>query len=149
MSIKDIITGWKNDWLDKRGKIPAPIKELFDARLSACKQNECGKLMAGICTACGCPVRKKTKVLTEECPENMWNPVVYANPDESKPAFIVLEEVPESLREPLKSFLIEKWTNEGTSKDTVGLGTMLLNNPYAWVWAEDWNAFLESLSSTS
>lgn len=101
--LSSIIEGWKNDNLNKKGKLPRPLKELFDNRLQICKSNECEKLLLGICTACGCPVKKKTKSLQEECPENMWSPVVYTFEDET---FIISSDIPSNeLRELLDVFV--------------------------------------------
>ncbi len=75
--LKSIYTGWKNSILEWLGLIHPGKAALFEARLKECHSNECGNLFCGVCTACGCPVSKKTKSPTESCPENMWKPVYY------------------------------------------------------------------------
>lgn len=147
--IKSIIQGWKNDWLYNRGKIPEPIKELFDDRLKVCRSNECGQLIGFVCGACGCPIKKKAKSLMEQCPENMWNPVIWDSLDETRPddKFIVLSDVPELLRPQLKSFLVKTWHNE-CSEDIYALVVGSLRNPDAFIYLRYWNAFLEELEKS-
>ena len=71
--LSNIIEGWVN-----RFRKVHPVKEsLFRDRLKICETNECGMLKLGVCTACGCPVKAKTRSVDEECPENMWNPIMY------------------------------------------------------------------------
>ncbi len=93
--LKSIITGWKNYYKGKN--IPEPLKEVFDERLAICNTNECGNLFVGMCTACGCPVNKKTKSLDETCPANMWNPIYYDHDIEG--LVIMTSEIPPLLRD--------------------------------------------------
>lgn len=103
--LKAIINGWKNDYLDKKGLLPEPIKELVDSRLATCRSNVCGKLVFKVCTACGCPVKKKSKSLMETCPENMWNPQVY---EYEGIMFVSVKEIPTSLWMALAVFIEDK-----------------------------------------
>lgn len=86
--IKRIIKGWKGVIL---GYNP-DHKELFENRLNTC--NSCEFLCAGICTSCGCVVKAKTKVLSETCPENRWEPEVYSH---NGLEFILLSDAPSYL----------------------------------------------------
>lgn len=61
-------------------------------------------LALGICTACGCPVKSKTKVLDEECPENMWNPVLY---ERDGIEFIDTNQLPLKVASSLELWMIE------------------------------------------
>ncbi len=100
MNFKNVLTGWWNDLLFKLGKLPPALSDLASDRLSICKSNECGMLKLGICTACGCPVSKKTKVWSEECPLNMWRPFKYES--SLLDGFIDLSELPESVIDLIK-----------------------------------------------
>lgn len=100
MNIKNIIIGW----LNRFRSIPPVQKALFDDRLKTCMSNECGMLALGICTACGCPVKSKTKVLDEECPENMWNPVLY---ERDGIEFIDTNQLPLKVASSLELWMIE------------------------------------------
>jgi hypothetical protein len=140
--IKSIIHGWTNDLKYKLGLISPPVKQLFDARLSICNSNECGKLLLGICTACGCPVSKKAKSVEETCPENYWNPLIYEGM--TGDIFILYNEVPPLVRPILESFLInlpdqrgENYIKKFSAQD------MCLDGVY--VELEDWEAFLKEL----
>ena len=83
----NIIEGWIN-----RFRKVHPVKEaLFHDRLKICQSNECGMLKLGICTVCGCPVKTKVRVVDEECPENMWNPILY---EQNGSQFIDTNELP-------------------------------------------------------
>lgn len=106
INLKAILLGWTN-WF-KYNKLPTYQKEIFSERVSVCKSNECGEYRLGICTACGCPVSAKSKVLSELCPENMWTPTVYEYNDTK---FINLEQCNEYLR---GKYLVEhcKFINE-------------------------------------
>ena len=95
--IQNILEGW----LNRIRPIPPVQKALFDDRLKICESNECGMLKLGVCTACGCPVKAKTKVLNEECPENMWNPVLYSDGDVE---FFNIDELPEEVGRTLFSW---------------------------------------------
>lgn len=96
--IKSIYEGWRNTFFP-----PHPAKQaLFDVRLKTCETNECGMLKLGICTACGCVVKAKTKSLDQECPENMWLPVMY---EHEGIKFIDIDEIP--YPEPFRHFA--KW----------------------------------------
>lgn len=101
MKIKNIIEGWKN-WFHKR----SPAEEaLFDVRLKQCQSNECGKLLLNVCTACGCPVATKVRALDEECPENMWEPILY---EENGIHFFDSEELPSSTQDEFIDWMISK-----------------------------------------
>lgn len=127
MNIYNIIEGW----LNRFRTIPPAQKALFDDRFKICQSNECGKLKLGICTACGCPVKAKTKSLNEECPENMWNPVLREY--EGKEFFFV-EELPMILQSEFISWLVYK-------SDTVGFK---LDGEWAYNWQE-WKEFKKYL----
>ena len=127
----NIIKGWINYYLDLLGLIPEPKRSIFDTRLLQCQSNVCGKLKFGICTACGCPVKKKTKVLLETCPENMWNPTVYEFGDIQ---FIFREEIPVKAREQFEEWLIHQ---------TLPMVDGLPESDIAFV--SDWYEFLEQL----
>lgn len=120
--LNNIIQGWKNDYKDKRGLLPPEIKEIFDERLKICRSNECGKLELFVCGACGCPIKKKAKALTETCPVNMWKPTIYKGDDEEQ--FILVKEVPPQLRSLLIDYSNNTLDEEGA------------------VFLEDWNTFL-------
>lgn len=129
-----VIKGWKNDSKDKKGELLPEDKELFDARLSVCRLNKCKRLLAGICTACGCPVRKKTKVLTELCPENMWSPIIYTE-GTTGDHFILVSELPPLIRE---KFL--EWLNQDASAEA---------DADSAVSSDDWFSFLGERESGS
>ena len=97
-----ILNGWINYIKDAFGLLNPKVKAVADDRLAVCRSNICNKLILGICSVCGCPVNKKTKVMTEECPENMWNPVVW---EDNGLSFIRISEVPEEVREEFRTFM--------------------------------------------
>jgi hypothetical protein len=86
--LRSIIKGWRNSFR----KLPPNISQFYKDRLSVCKQ--CDWLKAGICTACGCVVSKKTKSLQEMCPENFWSPSIY---EENDVMFVIKAEIPQWL----------------------------------------------------
>lgn len=88
--LKSIYFGWKNYFF--RGHLKPEVRQFFDDRLSVCKLNECEKLRAGVCTACGCVVAAKTQSLGEFCPENMWSPHIYEG--EGGESVLLLSELP-------------------------------------------------------
>lgn len=45
-------------------------EEEYVSRLQICDSCEFRK--ANKCTSCGCPIKKKAKWKTEDCPENKW-----------------------------------------------------------------------------
>ena len=45
-------------------------REIRNSRLLSCEL--CSSLKAGVCTECGCVVKLKTKVASEECPLGKW-----------------------------------------------------------------------------
>lgn len=122
INLINIFKGWYNAWR----KLPPGIKRFYDDRLNVCYTNECGKLKLGICTACGCPVKKKTKVLSEKCPENLWFPWVY---EIEGAMFIRLSEVPE--------WMAKEWNRleEAYIQDE--------RLPYDAILLEDWEYFLQ------
>ncbi len=69
--IKNIWKGWKN-WLFPT-KDPLERK-VYDDRMATCLG--CDFYKRGVCAECGCVLKAKTKVLSEMCPENKWNPEV-------------------------------------------------------------------------
>jgi len=131
MKLSTILEGWKNDY--NKDSLPEPIKELFDSRLKICKSNECGQLLIGICTACGCPVKKKTKVLEEECPVNMWEPIKYEIDGKE---CIVVNELPDQLRKLIQVAGPLEVIPDPTDEDNV-IGIM--------IW-EEWQKFLSLLN---
>lgn len=119
-----IIKGWLN-WLFP-SRVPTEAKELFDARLSVCERNECGKLKMGICTECGCPVKAKTKVFTENCPLNMWAPT---HQEYEGITYVDLEEVPDKI----KVLFIRK-SNAFTRHPDL---------PYGFIELKEWESFMQ------
>ena len=61
-------------------------------RLATCRQ--CEHQLCSVCTLCGCPIKKKTKVANETCPDNLWYPITYSHNDEE---IIFGAEIPEEL----------------------------------------------------
>lgn len=92
--LRSIYEGWKNYYKGKFCKIPEPLAEIFDDRLEICKP--CEYNLANVCTRCGCFINKKTKSLTETCPENFWNPAIY---DKDGTLIIFTSEIPPKLRQ--------------------------------------------------
>jgi hypothetical protein len=131
--LKSIIEGWRNASKDRKGQLPPELKELYDFRLETCKSNECGKLKYAICTACGCPVKKKTKSLREQCPENMWKPIVYSIIEPN--VFIDIMEIPPLLRKMFCEFyqteILKQELMDGFTMSTAPLSA--------------WEAFLDFL----
>lgn len=121
--IYNIVKGWWNSFRT----LPPNVKEFYDARLSVCKSNECEKLKFGICTACGCPVSKKTKVLAETCPENFWLPYVYNYGGYS---FIRYSELPK--------WLVNIW------HEYMPMYVKTEQLPFDAILLEDWEEFLQS-----
>jgi hypothetical protein len=85
IKIRNIIEGWINRFR----KLHPAKQQLFDDRLKVCEP--CEMLKAGICTACGCVVKAKTKSVDEECPENKWLPIMY---EQNGIRFIDIDEIP-------------------------------------------------------
>lgn len=46
------------------------VPEVYEARLSACK--ECERLADGMCRACGCYVELRAAIGTNSCPYSKW-----------------------------------------------------------------------------
>lgn len=90
--LESIISGWRNDARARRRRLPAPLIAWFTERLEECRSNQCRRLLAGVCTGCGCPVSKKTKSVTEECPDNRWLPRIYTAADGTE--LVLLAELP-------------------------------------------------------
>lgn len=99
MRIQNIVTGWVNYFKDKLGLLSPEIKELAEARLRLC--NVCPNNVFNVCKLCGCPVKKKARVLLETCPDNRWKPVYYLVQNKE---IILLTEVPPLLRKQFRQF---------------------------------------------
>lgn len=109
------MTGWKNAFLNLFNKLDAREKALYDSRLAICRTNECGMLTLSVCSACGCPVSKKTKSPTEQCPENMWRPYIY---DINGRIVVDYFEIPEQTRTLFIEYLkVIKFRSEGVFYD--------------------------------
>jgi hypothetical protein len=63
--IKEIFDGWKND-LFRTPEIEALAKERAEV-CASCEHNIENK-----CNLCGCPLSKKTRSETTNCPDNRW-----------------------------------------------------------------------------
>jgi len=133
--VKSIWRGWRNSFRYRFNLLPKGVRTLMDDRLSICHANECGKLKAGVCTACGCIVSKKTKSLTEYCPENMWNPQIYTL--EGVPQFILISEIPKPL---LPSFMA--FNKMGTRYSGKQLKVMADNVDEPWATLDSWDKFV-------
>lgn len=46
--------------------------EEYASRLEICESNQCGHFNGTHCLKCGCPVKKKAKWATEQCPVGLW-----------------------------------------------------------------------------
>lgn len=132
--IKNILEGWKNYYLGT-----SPEQEaLFRDRLRICQSNECERLKLGICTECGCPVKKKTKALDEDCPLNMWRPILY---EENGVGFFILDELPD---ETFTEFI--KWAfSDSEPRDLVVLED---SKTTAFTW-QVWQDFKDYLRTSS
>lgn len=53
-----------------QGELEYAEESVQSQRLDTC--NQCEVKSAGICTACGCVVQLKVKLLKSECPLGMW-----------------------------------------------------------------------------
>lgn len=75
--IKEIVEGWKND-LIPASHLKEVIEEMGNERLAICRECPHDSVNKGIsklvrgeyCTVCGCPLAKKTKSPTSQCPLN-------------------------------------------------------------------------------
>lgn len=85
LNFKEIIEGWRNDLIP-----PKDLKQLIEdvsvERLEICSgcpfQSDNAKLNGYKtyrfdlhCISCGCPLQKKTKSLSSECPKGKWGAV--------------------------------------------------------------------------
>lgn len=125
--LRTIYNGWKNAWKISRHKVPQPIQDWFDSRRKICETNECGYHFKGICTACGCPLRAKTKALEETCPENLWLPYIYT--DEKGESFVLKEQVPPEVL----ALMLDNEGNQVLTEDRIPL--------------YQWNIFLSALQN--
>ena len=98
--VRSIYYGWRNAFLSRIGWVRPELESLFDDRLAIC--NACEHKTAGVCTLCGCPVKKKTKSIMEECPDGRWNPPVY---EHNGIQFIVVSDIPEPIRSDFRNWL--------------------------------------------
>lgn len=91
--ISDIVEGWRNDLFPPE-RLKEVISKVSEERLAICKQCElydevgtgCAMPFSQPCCnknksingidGCGCPLRKKTKCLSCECPVKKWLAVV-------------------------------------------------------------------------
>jgi hypothetical protein len=76
--IKEIVEGWRNDLIPPK-QFKEAIKEMSAERIEICRKCPFDSVNAGIqpsahrsehCTICGCPLTKKTKSPTSQCPDN-------------------------------------------------------------------------------
>lgn len=83
LNFKEILEGWRNDLVPPKD-MKEFIEKVSEERLEICSgcplQSENAR-KAGTyrgfrfdlhCTSCGCPLKKKTKSLSSECPMKKW-----------------------------------------------------------------------------
>ena len=82
LNFKEIIEGWRNDLIPPKD-LKDMIEEVAKERLEICagcpfqsdnaKKNGHTSIRFDLhCISCGCPLKKKTKSLSSECPQGKW-----------------------------------------------------------------------------